>query len=159
MKGVDAEKQKHKHGTYENKQNSDVELNMKIVFKNGCLGNIHLDISDKTNQDNYIMGEIDCSVFNKDLKNEAIKESYSNFLKLLNLTEEEFLFEINQHPVSYCYTNVVSVKKSDIEGVGCFSKVTYKPDQIIGEGLYEDFKTELGRYINHSAGNPSPIQS
>ena len=69
-----------------------------------------------------------------------MKESYSNFLKLLNLTEEEFLFEINQHPVSYCYTDIVSVEKSDIEGVGCFSKVTYKPDQIIGEGLYEDFK-------------------
>jgi len=38
------------NSSYENKQNSDVELNMKILFKNGCLGNIHLDISDKTNQ-------------------------------------------------------------------------------------------------------------
>lgn len=79
-----------------------------------------------------------------------MKESYSNFLKLLNLTEEEFLFEINKHPVSYRYTDIVVVKKSNIEGVGCFSKITYEPDQIIGEGLYGDFKTELGRYINHS---------
>ena len=89
-----------------------------------------------------------------------MKESYSNFLKLLNLTEEEFLFEINQHPVSYCYTDVISVKKSDIEGVGCFSKVTYKPDQIIGEGLYEDFKTEQGKFIpiDRNTGRPHNCQ-
>ena len=35
-------------------------------------------ISDKTNQDNYIMGEIDWSAFNQDLKKEKIKQSYSN---------------------------------------------------------------------------------
>jgi len=79
-----------------------------------------------------------------------MKETYNNFLKLLNLTEEEFLTEINKHPVLYCYESIVEVKESNIEGVGCFSKVVYSVDEVIGEGLHGEFKTELGRYINHS---------
>ena len=79
-----------------------------------------------------------------------MKETYDNFLKLLNLTEEEFLFEINKYPIVYCYTNTIEVKESNIEGVGCFSKIIYISNQLIGEGLHGEFKTELGRYINHS---------
>ena len=84
----------------------------KSLYKVGCAGKIikfeetvddrylitlkghirfHL-ISDKTNPDNYIMGEIDISAFNQDLKKEKIKESYSNlkfafkkYLKLKNI--------------------------------------------------------------------------
>ena len=60
-------------------------------------------ISDKTNEDNYIMGEIDWSAFNQDLKNEAIKESYSNlkiafkkYLKLKNI-------KVNTEVIDSCY--------------------------------------------------------
>jgi len=60
-------------------------------------------ISDKTNQDNYIMGEIDCSPFDQDLKKEKIKESYSNlklsfkkYLKLKNI-------KVNTEVIDSCY--------------------------------------------------------
>ena len=60
-------------------------------------------ISDKTNQDNYIMGEIDWSAFNQDLKNEAIKESYSNlkiaFKKYLKLKK----IKVNTEVIDSCY--------------------------------------------------------
>ena len=60
-------------------------------------------ISDKTNQDNYIMGEIDWSSFNQDLKKEKIKQSYSNlksafknYLKLKNI-------KVNAQAIDLCY--------------------------------------------------------
>ena len=60
-------------------------------------------ISDKTNQDNYIMGEIDCGAFNQDLKKEKIKESYSNlklaFKKYLKLKS----IRVNTEVIDSCY--------------------------------------------------------
>ena len=60
-------------------------------------------ISDKTNQDNYIMGEIDCNAFHQDLKNEKIKESYSNlklaFKKYLKLKS----IKVNTEVIDSCY--------------------------------------------------------
>ena len=60
-------------------------------------------ISDKTNQDNYIMGEIDWSAFNQDLKNKKIKESYSNlklaFKKYLKLKS----IKVNTEVIDSCY--------------------------------------------------------
>ena len=79
-----------------------------------------------------------------------MEETYENFLKLLNLTEEQFLHEINKYPVFYCYEDTIIIKESTIEGMGCFTTKTYKAEEIIGNGLYGDYKTELGRYINHS---------
>ena len=60
-------------------------------------------ISDKPNQDNYIMGEIDYSAFNQDLKKEKIKESYSNlklaFKKYLKLKK----IKVNTEVIDSCY--------------------------------------------------------
>jgi len=79
-----------------------------------------------------------------------MEETYENFLKVLNLTEEQFLHEINKYPVFYCYEDVVTVKKSKIQGVGCFTTKSYEAEEVVGNGLYGSYKTELGRYINHS---------
>jgi SET domain-containing protein len=79
-----------------------------------------------------------------------MKETYEEFLKLLNLTEEQFLNEINKHPVFYCYKDIITIKKSTIQGVGCFTTKSYKADEVIGNCLYGSYKTELGRYVNHS---------
>ena len=100
--------------------NAGSELNL---YKVGCAGKIikfeetvdnrylitlkgysrfHL-ISDKTNQDNYIMGEIDWSAFNQDLKNESISESYSNlklaFKKYLKLKS----IKVHTEVIDSCY--------------------------------------------------------
>ncbi len=60
-------------------------------------------ISDKTNKDNYIMGEIDCGAFNQDLKKQKIKESYSNlklaFKKYLKLKS----IKVNTEVIDSCY--------------------------------------------------------
>ena len=60
-------------------------------------------ISDKTNQDNYKIGEIDWSAFNQDLQNKTIKESYSNlklaFKKYLKLKK----IKVNTEVIDSCY--------------------------------------------------------
>ena len=83
-----------------------------------------------------------------------MEENYTNFLKFINLSEEEFLHEINKYPVFYCYEEVVEVKESPIEGKGCFTLKSYIKEEVIGNVLYGEYKTELGRYINHSI-NPN----
>jgi SET domain-containing protein len=81
-------------------------------------------------------------------------ETYSNFLKTINLTEDQFLKEINSYPVFYCYEDKVEIKTSNIEGVGCFTLYDFKKNEEIGTVLYGNYKTELGRYVNHSK-NPN----
>ena len=60
-------------------------------------------ISDKTNQDDYIMGEIEWTAFNQDQKKEKIKESYSNlksaFKKYLKLKS----IKVNTEVIDSCY--------------------------------------------------------
>jgi len=77
-----------------------------------------------------------------------MKHTYENYLKLLNLTEEQFLKEINKYPVIYLNKDIV-IKKSKVEGVGCFTTKPYKKEESLGLVLYQDCKTELGRYVNH----------
>lgn len=79
-----------------------------------------------------------------------MKETYKNFLKKIDLTEDHFLKEINNYAVFYCYEDKVEIKKSKIEGVGCFTLRSFLKDAEIGNVLYGNNKTELGRYINHS---------
>ena len=79
-----------------------------------------------------------------------MEHTYENFLKLLNTTEEDFLIEINKHQVIYLNKDI-TIKKSNIEGVGCFTTKIYKKEESLGVVLYRDCKTELGRYVNHSA--------
>lgn len=81
-------------------------------------------------------------------------ENYSNFLKTINLTEAQFLKEINSYPVIYCYKNKVKIKSSKIEGVGGFALRSFNKDEEIGKVIFNNYKTELGRYINHSS-NPN----
>lgn len=60
-------------------------------------------ISDETNEDDYIMGEIDWSAYNEDLKKRAIKENYSNlklaFKKYLKLKS----IKVNTEVIDSCY--------------------------------------------------------
>jgi len=78
-----------------------------------------------------------------------MKHTYENYLKLLNLTEEQFLKEINKHPVIYLNKDII-IKKSKIEGVGCFTTKLYRKEESLGLVLHQNCKTELGRYVNHS---------
>ena len=79
-------------------------------------------------------------------------ETYSNFLKTINLTEDQFLKEINSYPVFYCYEDKVEIKTSNIEGVGCFTLYDLKKNEEIGTVLY-------GNYKNCTAYIPSHIAS
>jgi hypothetical protein len=82
-----------------------------------------------------------------------MEQTYKNFLNHIKLTEEEFIKEINKYSV--VYTNrKIKLKKSNIEGKGCFTTKEYKPKEKIGMVLYGNGKTELGRYTNHSS-NPN----
>jgi hypothetical protein len=77
-------------------------------------------------------------------------ESYENYLKLVNFTEQRFLDEIvNSHCVKFKYDEI-KLRNSKIEGIGSFTSICYKEDEIIGEVIIDECKTELGRYVNHS---------
>lgn len=80
-----------------------------------------------------------------------MKETYNNFLKVLNINEEDFLNEINSYPVFYCYEDKVKISESDIEGVGCFTLKDFSKEDLVGTVLYGNYKTELGRYVNHTS--------
>jgi len=75
--------------------------------------------------------------------------TYENFLKFIGLTEEEFIKEINKLPVVFVNKDII-LKDSHIEGKGCFTTKAYEPEEVIGSCGNGKYKTELGRYVNHS---------
>jgi|2_EtaG_2_1085320.scaffolds.fasta_scaffold71618_2 SET domain-containing protein len=81
-----------------------------------------------------------------------MEHTYNNFLKLIDLTEEQYLDHINTSTILSWNKDVV-VKSSPIEGVGCFTTKKYVKDEEVGIVKYKDNRTTLGRFANHS---PTP---
>jgi len=74
--------------------------------------------------------------------------TFSNFLKLLNVSEDQFNEAIENYPVKSFNKNI-EIKQSKISGVGCYSTINYNKDDVVGVVLVDDIKTKLGRYTNH----------
>jgi len=79
-----------------------------------------------------------------------MEHTYNNFLKLIDLTEEQYLDHINTATILSWNKDVV-VKSSPIEGVGCFTTKKYVKDEEVGIVKYKDNRTTLGRFANHSS--------
>ena len=99
-------------------------LNRYLITLKGH-SRFHL-ISDKTNEDNYIMGEIDWSAFNEDLKNKAIKENYSNlklafkkYLKLKSIKVKKLIIFSNMKDI-LSNTAVLEKYSKEIEHYNSF---------------------------------------
>ena len=79
-----------------------------------------------------------------------LNNSYEEFLDCIKFTEEDMQNEMRKY-ITIHVNKEILIKPSSIEGVGCFTTKHYPPNTIIGRGtLFDKFKTELGRYVNHS---------
>jgi SET domain-containing protein len=78
------------------------------------------------------------------------ERTYTNYLEVTGLTENIIWRLMNKNPTIYINNNI-EVHSSQIHGLGCFAKRDYLPNEIIGEVLVDDKRTELGRYVNHSS--------
>ena len=53
-----------------------------------------------------------------------------------------------------------SVAESDIEGLGVFAKRRFLAGEVVGECVVDGLRTQLGRFVNHSAyPNTNYVQS
>lgn len=83
-----------------------------------------------------------------------MNETYEDYLNIIGYTEERFVKEVvNSHKVKH-ENKEIKLKKSHIHGIGCFTTKFYSKDSLIGKVLNNNYKTELGRYVNHSS-NPN----
>lgn len=83
-----------------------------------------------------------------------MNETYEDYLNIIGYTEERFVKEVvNSHKVKH-ENKEIKLKKSHIHGIGCFTTKCYSKDSLIGKVLNNNYKTELGRYVNHSS-NPN----
>jgi len=80
-----------------------------------------------------------------------MSQEYSDYLSIAGYTEERFVKEIvNSHKVKH-ENKEIQLKKSPIHGIGCFTSKNYSKNSLIGRVLNGNYKTELGRYVNHSS--------
>lgn len=78
-------------------------------------------------------------------------KTYEDFLNIIGYTEDRFIKEVvNSHEVKH-ENKEIELKKSSIHGVGCFTTKNYVKNSLIGKVLNNNYKTELGRYVNHSS--------
>ena len=76
---------------------------------------------------------------------------YEQFLKEENLTDEQIrpLVE-NKSDLIEIEENRFYIDKSEIEGSGIFAKTDLWVNDIVGQALINDKRTQLGRWTNHS---------
>lgn len=80
-----------------------------------------------------------------------MNETYEDYLNIIGYTEERFVKDVvNSHKVKH-ENKEIKLKKSHIHGIGCFTTKFYSKDSLIGKVLNNNYKTELGRYVNHSS--------
>lgn len=78
-------------------------------------------------------------------------QTYEDYLNIIGYTEDRFIKEVvNSHEVKH-QNKEIQLKKSPIHGVGCFTTKNYSKNSLIGKVLNNNYKTELGRYVNHSS--------
>tara|TARA_Y100000114_G_scaffold124706_1_gene120572 strand:+ start:1291 stop:1683 length:393 start_codon:yes stop_codon:yes gene_type:complete len=83
------------------------------------------------------------------------KTGYQKMLSDLNCSEDKMQSVTNMLEVISLYNPHVEKKKSDIHGYGMFARKTIKKNTIIGLGTINGiYKTNIGRYTNHSS-NPN----
>lgn len=80
-----------------------------------------------------------------------MNETYEDYLNIIGYTEEKFVKDVvNSHKVKH-ENKEIKLKKSHIHGIGCFTTKFYSKDSLIGKVLNNNYKTELGKYVNHSS--------
>ena len=76
-------------------------------------------------------------------------QTFADFLQHIDLTDEQLLQSIGS-AVPLWVNKDITVKKSPIQGVGCFSQRAYSKGEEVGPVLCEGSRTTLGRLVNHS---------
>lgn len=80
-----------------------------------------------------------------------MNQTYEDYLNIIGYTEDRFIKEVvNSHEVKH-ENKEIELKKSSIHGIGCFTTKNYSKNSLIGKVLNNNYKTELGRYVNHSS--------
>ncbi len=83
------------------------------------------------------------------------KTGYHKMLSDLNCSEDKMQRVTNMLDVISLYNPYVEKRRSDIHGYGMFASRTIKKNTIIGLGTINGiYKTNIGRYTNHSS-NPN----
>jgi len=79
--------------------------------------------------------------------------SYESFLLHIKTTESSLskLVENTDDQIGFDKTYPLSIKKSDIHGVGLFTDVSIIKNSIICPARVNSYRTPAGRYINHSS--------
>ena len=77
--------------------------------------------------------------------------TYSEFVVMTGLTQEQIDKSVNiDNVISPTILKDFELKDSPIEGTGFFTTTSYKKGEFVGASLIKGYRTELGRYVNHS---------
>ena len=76
-------------------------------------------------------------------------QTFADFLQHIDLTDEQLLQNIGSAVPLYRNKDI-TVKKSPIQGVGCFSQRAYSRGEEVGSVSCKGSRTTLGRLVNHS---------
>jgi len=78
--------------------------------------------------------------------------TYDEFVVMTGLTQEQLDKSVNiDNVISPTILNDFELRDSDIQGTGFFTTRSYQSGEFVGVALVKEFRTELGRYVNHSA--------
>jgi predicted dehydrogenase len=119
--------------------NSDVLLNMKILFENGCLGNIHLDISNKTNQIHKI--EFQSKTHNSLILKNITNNYADNFELILNGSTKKI--KVNSTETNSNYNELEDPRVNLVSNIAkrfiewCMTGKKSKPDFYDGVRVQE----------------------
>jgi len=77
--------------------------------------------------------------------------TYIEFVAMTGLTQEQLDKSVNlDNVISPTILSDFELRDSDIQGTGFFTTRSYQAGEFIGVALIKEFRTELGRYVNHS---------
>jgi len=82
------------------------------------------------------------------------RNDYRRFLHEYGISEEDACAVTNSGKRYFLPMLDLEVRESAIQGHGLFTKRSFKPGEIIAPALLDGYKTEAGRYTNHS-GQPN----
>jgi len=79
-----------------------------------------------------------------------IRNSFKSFLIENNVTNDDVKYFMNSLPVNYEHSDIYTIEKSIIDGLGSIAKRNITKDEVIGVAVKDGNRLPLARYVNHS---------
>ena len=79
-----------------------------------------------------------------------IRNSFKSLLLENKITEEDINKEMDSLPVTIEPSEKYYLGKSSIHGIGVFSKIEFKPEEVIAMSVLDGNRLATARYVNHS---------